>query len=58
LRYINSNSEEKTEEKLQALKGSNEKVVNSIGESILVIDPNNYRIISANEQAPKALKNE
>jgi PAS domain S-box-containing protein len=49
-------SKKKTEEKLCFLKTSNEKVVNSVADCLLVIDPNNFQIISANDAALKQLK--
>jgi PAS domain S-box-containing protein len=49
-------SRKKTEEKLGVLKTFNEKIVNSIDDALLVIDPNNFRILSANDVAIKQLK--
>jgi PAS domain S-box-containing protein len=49
-------SRKKTEEKLTILKMFNEKIVNSFGDALLVIDPNNFQIISANDVALKQLK--
>ena len=49
-------SKKKTEEKLDVLKTFNEKVVNSVGDALIVIDPNNFQIISANDAALKQLK--
>jgi PAS domain S-box-containing protein len=46
----------KAEEKLRFLKEFNERVINSLGDALLVIDPNDYTIISANEAALKQLK--
>ncbi len=45
-----------TEEKLTSTEMFNEKVINSIGDAILVIDPNNFQIISANNAALKQIK--
>ena len=44
------------EEKLTSIEMFNEKVINSIGDAILVIDPNNFQIISANDAALKQIK--
>jgi len=44
------------EEKLRSLKEFNERIIDSIADSLLVIDPNDYRIISANEVALKQSK--
>jgi PAS domain S-box-containing protein len=49
-------SRKKTEEKLSSLKMYNEKVVNSVGDALLVIDPKTFQIISANDAALKQLK--
>jgi len=46
----------RVEERLRFLKEFNEGIVNSIGETLLVIDPNDYKIITANEAALKQLK--
>ena len=46
----------RTEAKLGFLKEFNERVVNAVGDALLVIDPSNYRIISANEAAFKQLR--
>jgi PAS domain S-box-containing protein len=48
-------SRKKTEEKLSSLKMYNEKVVNSVGDALLVIDPKTFQIISANDAALKQL---
>lgn len=37
------------EEKCRAIKECNEKIINSSTDSIIVIDPNTYRIVQANE---------
>src|SRR3989337_967467 len=39
-----------TEENLVALKEFNERIINSIGDALLIIDPHDYPIISANEE--------
>jgi PAS domain S-box-containing protein len=44
------------EEKLRSLKEFNERTIDSISDSLLVIDPNDYRIISVNEAALKQSK--
>ena len=49
-------SKKKTEEKLSFLKTFNEKVINSVDDAVLVIDPNNFQVISANDAALKQLK--
>jgi PAS domain S-box-containing protein len=49
-------SKKKTEEKLSFLKTFNENVVESIGDALLVIDPNSFRIISVNDATLKQLK--
>jgi PAS domain S-box-containing protein len=49
-------SRRKTEAKLDSIKMFNENVVNSVGDALLVIDPNDFRIISANNAAMKQLK--
>ena len=46
----------KAEEKLRFLKEFNERIVDSIGDALLVIDPNDYTIKSVNEIALKQLK--
>jgi PAS domain S-box-containing protein len=46
----------KTEEKLRFWKEFNERIVDSIGDSLLVIDPADYTIRSANKAALKQLK--
>lgn len=46
----------RTSEKLRFLKEFSERVVDSIGDALLVIDPNDYTIISANETALRQLK--
>jgi two-component system NtrC family sensor kinase len=45
-----------TEEKFGFLRISNERIFDSVGDAILVIDPNNYQILSANKAASKQLK--
>ena len=54
--YNQITDRQKAEEKLTSLKMFNEKVINSVGDAILVIDPNNFQIISANDAAFKQLK--
>jgi PAS domain S-box-containing protein len=49
-------SRKKTEEKLGFIKTFNENVVNSVGDALLVIDPHDFLIISANNAALKQLK--
>jgi len=44
------------EEKLRFLKEPNERIVDSIDDVLLVIDPNGYTIISANEAVLRQLK--
>jgi PAS domain S-box-containing protein len=44
------------EEKFGLLKISNERIFDSVGDAILVIDPYTYHILSANEAASKQLK--
>src|SRR3990170_6514285 len=44
------------EENLRFLKEFNERIVNSIGDALLIIDPHDYTIISANEVALTQLK--
>jgi len=44
------------EEELRFLKEFNERIVNSLDDALLVIDPNDYTIISANEATLKKLK--
>jgi PAS domain S-box-containing protein len=46
----------KSERNLGSSKMLNERVFDSVGDAILIINPNNYRIISANEAASKELK--
>jgi PAS domain S-box-containing protein len=46
----------KAEEELRFLKEFNEKIIDSLGDALLVIDPFNYAIISFNEAALKQLK--
>ncbi len=45
-----------TEEKFGVLRISNERIFDSVGDAILVIDPNDYQILSANKAASKQLK--
>ncbi|MBW1837434.1 MAG: sigma 54-interacting transcriptional regulator, partial [Deltaproteobacteria bacterium] len=37
------------EEDYRAVKEINEKIINSIADSLIIIDPNNYRIVQAND---------
>jgi PAS domain S-box-containing protein len=37
------------EEEYSAVKEINEKIINSIADSLIIIDPNNYRIVQAND---------
>ena len=46
----------KAEEKLRFLKEFNERIVDSIGDALLVIDPDDFTIKSVNETALKQLK--
>jgi len=46
----------RAEEELRFLKEFNERIVDSIGDALLVIDPNNYTILGANEAVLKQLK--
>jgi hypothetical protein len=45
-----------TEEKFDVLRICSERIVDSVGDAILVIDPNNYQILSANKASSKQLK--
>lgn len=45
-----------TEEKFDVLGIYSERIVDSVNDAILVIDPNNYQILSANKAATKQLK--
>jgi len=53
---IDITERKKAEEELRFLKEFNEGIVHSIGDALLVIDPNDYTIITANETALKQLK--
>jgi PAS domain S-box-containing protein len=44
------------EEKLKNLKAFDERIINSLGDALLVIDPDNYKIITVNEAALKQIK--
>jgi PAS domain S-box-containing protein len=46
----------KGEQEIAALKDFNEIIVDSISETLLVIDPKDYKIISANREAARELK--
>jgi PAS domain S-box-containing protein len=46
----------KGEQEIAALKDFNQIIVESISETLLVIDPKDYRIISANREAARELK--
>ncbi len=46
----------KKEEELNSLKEFNENIVNSISESLLVINPQDYRILAANDEASREMK--
>ena len=43
------------EEKLKKLKAFDERIIDSLGEALLVIDPDDYRIINVNKEALKQL---
>jgi PAS domain-containing protein len=45
-----------TEEKSSVLRISNDRILDSLGDGILVIDPNNYQILNANKAVSKQLK--
>ena len=45
----------KAEENLKKLKAFDERIIDSLGEALLVIDPEDYKIISCNEAALKQL---
>jgi PAS domain S-box-containing protein len=50
-------TERKTaEEKLKRLKAFDERIIDSLDDALLIIDPDNYKIISANETTLKQLK--
>ena len=44
------------EEKLEKLKEFNERIIDSLDDALLVIDPDDYKIISTNEAALRQLK--
>ena len=46
----------KAEENLKSLKEFDERIIDSLGDALLVIDPNDYTIISVNETASKQLE--
>src|SRR4030067_786606 len=54
--FENITERKKAEEKLRFLKEFNESIVDSIGDALLVIDPEDYTIKSLNEAAVKQLK--
>ena len=46
----------KAQEKLKNLKAFDERIISSLGEALLIIDPDNYKIITVNEEALKQMK--
>jgi PAS domain S-box-containing protein len=53
---IDVTERKETEEKLANLKQFDERIIDSLDEALLVIDPEDYKIISTNEAALKQLK--
>src|SRR3990170_1034741 len=45
----------KAEEKLNKLKAFDERIIDSLGEALLIIDPDDYRIINVNKEALEQL---
>ena len=45
----------KAEEKLKKLKAFDERIIDSLGEALLIIDPDDYRIINVNKEALEQL---
>jgi PAS domain-containing protein len=52
----NITDRKKAEEKLADLKEFDERIIDSLDDALLVIDPDDYKIISTNEVALKQLK--
>jgi PAS domain S-box-containing protein len=46
----------KAEENLRNLKAFDERIINSLSGALLIIDPNDYKIINVNEAAQKQMK--
>jgi PAS domain S-box-containing protein len=53
---IDITERKEAEEKLANLKEFDERIIDSLDDALLVIDPDNYKIISSNEVALKQLK--
>ena len=51
----NITERKKADEKLKDLKAFDERIINSLDDALLVIDPDDYKIISSNEVALKQL---
>jgi PAS domain S-box-containing protein len=53
--FVDITERKKAEENLKLLKEFDERIIDSLGDALLVIDPNDYTIISVNEAALKQL---
>ena len=49
--FRDATERKKAEEKLKNLKAFDERIINSLGDALLVIDPDDYRIIAVNDPA-------